>query len=78
MTFPCDMVDMDMVDMDKVDMDIVDNDNEYYDNQDDDNEDNNKEDMPCLRSLSPMSIDHLADLSRTLGLVTDGKDLMTS
>ena len=25
--------------------------------------------MPCLRSLSSMSRDHIADLSRTLGLV---------
>ena len=52
--------------------------NENNVNQYNVNEDNNKEDMPCLRSLSPMFIDHLADLSRTLGLVTDGKDLMTS
>ena len=51
------MVDMDMVNMDMVDMD--------NDNKDNDNDN----DMPCLRSLSPMSRDHLADLSRTLGLV---------
>ena len=55
--------------------------NEYYDNEDNDNEandnkDNNNEgnnnidnDMPCLRSLSPISRDHLADLSRTLSLL---------
>ena len=41
---------------------MVDEDND----NDNDNEDN---DMPCLRSLSPMSRDHHTNLSRTLGLV---------
>ena len=59
------MVDMDMVDMD-MDMVDEDNNNNNEDNGDNDNKDN---DMPCFRSLSPMSMDHLADLSRTLGLV---------
>ena len=55
-----DVVDMYMVNMYMVNMDMGDMDN---DNEDNDN------DMPCLRSLSPMSRDHLADLFRTLGLV---------
>ena len=54
-----------MVDMD-MDMVDEDNNNNNEDNGDNDNKDN---DMPCFRSLSPMSMDHLADLSRTLGLV---------
>ena len=57
-----DVVDMYMVNMYMVNMDMVDMDN---DNEDNDNDN----DMPCLRSLSPMSRDHLADLFRTLGLV---------
>ena len=43
-----------------------DNDNEDNDNKDNDNKDNDKKDndkILCLRSLSPMSRDHLADLS---------------
>ena len=48
------------------DNDNKDNHKEYYDNEDKNNKDN---DMSCLWSLSPISKDHLADLSRTLGLV---------
>ena len=67
--------DNDNEDNDDEDKDNKDNDDEDKDNEDNDDEDKDN-DMPCLRSLSPMSTRlsrvHLADLSRTLGLVLFG------
>ena len=81
------MVDMNDDNEDNNNEDNDDNDNEDNDNKDNNNKDNVNEDndndnenndMSCLLFLSPMSRDHLPDLSRTLGLVKGCSHIMSA